>query len=300
MTIETTGLNPTLINDKIASLLIAPLEEASSFLSCSPRVIDTNQPLRVPRIASGINAGFVKEGELIGDDSIAFDEVTLLPSSLASIKTITRVSNELIRTSVVGALDSVLQNRLVTDVSNALDQCMWDGDGVDDTVLGILQAPDVATGVLDLSDADSIIDGIATAQANKVNPSHIVMTSASFSALRKLKVGSDDSRYLFDPSTIQNGTSFSLFGLPVVVSDYCADVDGAARVALVDFSHVIVARDLASDVKVLSELYADYDSVGIRVVSRWDVALAHPQAVTILTEAGTPTGASGASGASGA
>lgn len=287
MTIETTALNPTLINERIASLLIAPLEQASSFLAAGPRVIDTNQPLRVPRIASGINAGFVKEGEQIGDDSVAFDEVTLLPSSLASIKTITRVTNELVRTSVVGALDSVLQNRLVTDVARALDAAMWDGSGADDTVRGILQDPDIATGVLDLTDADSVLDGIAVALSNKVNPTHIAMTSASFSALRKLKVGGSggtDNRYLFDPTTIQNGTTFSLFGLPVIVSDVISDVDGAARVALVDFSNVIVARDLASDVKVLSELYADYDSVGIRVVSRWDVALAHPQAVTVLTE----------------
>lgn len=286
MTIETTGSNPTLINDKIASLLIAPLQQASSFLSAGPKVIDSSQPLRVPRIASGVNAGFVKEGEQIGDDSVEFDEVTLLPSSLASIKTITRVTNELVRSSVV-ALDSVLQQRLVTDVARAIDVALWDGSGADDTVRGILKDPGVATGVLNLADADSVLDGIATALGNKVAPTHICMTADSFSQLRKLKVGGSggtDNRYLFDPSTIQNGTTFSLFGLPVIVSDVIADVDGAARVALIDFSNVIVARDLASDVKVLSELYADYDSVGIRVVSRWDVALAHPQAVTVLTE----------------
>lgn len=284
MTTSTTASNPTLINDQIASLLIQPLEQASSFLAAGPRVIDSSSPLRIPRVASGVNAGFYGEGALIGDQSVNFDEVTALPSSLKSLKTLTVVSSELLRSAVIG-LDSVLQQRLVGDVANALDAALWDGTGSSNTIKGVLRQTGTATGTLDLTDADSIIDGIATSQANKVNPTHIVMTSASFSALRKLKVGSDDARYLFDPSTIQNGTSFSLFGLPVIVTDNIPNISGKARVALVDMSHVVVVRDLASEVKVLDQTFAQSDSIGIRVVSRWDVALTQPKAVTLLTEA---------------
>ena len=42
---------------------------------------------------------------------------------------------------------------------------------------------------------------------------------ASFAALRKLKVGAGDARYLFDPATIQNGTELRLLGLPVILTD---------------------------------------------------------------------------------
>ena len=57
-------------------------------------------------------------------------------------------------------------------MANALDTALWDGTGTSNTVKGILRATGIATGTLDVTDADSIIDGIATAQGNKVNPTH--------------------------------------------------------------------------------------------------------------------------------
>ena len=124
-----------------------------------------------------------------------------------------KLSNELIRTSVVG-LESVLRTRLVTDVANALDAALWDGAGTSNTVKGILRATGIQTGTLDLTNPDSLIDGLATAQGNKVSPTHWAMTSSSFAAIRKVKVGTTDKRYVIDPNTIQNGTDFRLLGLP--------------------------------------------------------------------------------------
>jgi HK97 family phage major capsid protein len=59
----------------------------------------------------------------------------------------------------------------------------------------------------------------------------------------------------------------------------------AHRVALVDFSKVVVARDVDAEVKVLDQTWGDWDSVGIRVVTRYDTALLQAKAVTLLTEA---------------
>ena len=294
MAIEVTSGNSTLIQSQVASLLVQPLEQASTFLAAGPVVLDSSSPVRVPRIVNGVTAGFVAEGAQISDGDVAFDEVTLLPSTLKGLKVLVKLSNELIRTSVVG-LEAVLQNRLVTDVANALDAALWDGAGTSNTVKGILRATGIATGVLDLTDADSLIDGIATAQGNKVNPTHWVMTSASFAALRKLKIAEpgatsdqDFRQYLFDPSGIQGGTAFRLFGLPVIITDNIPDAAGTptkARVALVDMSKVVVARDVDAEVKILDQTWGDYDSIGIRVVSRWDTALLQDEAVTLLTEA---------------
>ena len=36
-----------------------------------------------------------------------------------------------------------------------------------------------------------------------------------------------------------------------------------------------VARDVNADVTILNEKYADTDEIGIRVVSRWDMAPPH-------------------------
>lgn len=287
MAIEVTSGNTTLIQSQVASLLVQPLEQASTFLAAGPVVLDSSSPLRVPRIANGVTAGFVAEGAQISDGDVAFDEVTLLPSTLKGLKVLVKLSNELIRTSVVG-LDAVLRTRLVTDVANALDAALWDGAGTTNTVKGILRQTGIVTGTLDLAAPDSLIDGLATAQGNHVTPSHWVMTSASFAALRKLKVGAGDARYLFDPQTIQNGTELRLLGLPVILTDYITNTGtapGKARVALVDFSKVVVARDVNAEVKILDQTWGDYDSIGIRVVSRWDTALLQPKAVTLLTAA---------------
>jgi HK97 family phage major capsid protein len=285
--IEVTSGNTTLIQSQVASLLVQPLEQASTFLAAGPVVLDSSSPLRVPRIANGVTAGFVAEGAQISDGDVAFDEVTLLPSTLKGLKVLVKLSNELIRTSVVG-LDAVLRTRLVTDVANALDAALWDGAGTTNTVKGILRQTGIVTGTLDLAAPDSLIDGLATAQGNHVTPSDWVMTSASFAALRKLKVGAGDARYLFDPQTIQNGTELRLLGLPVILTDYITNTGtapGKARVTLVDFSKVVVARDVNAEVKILDQTWGDYDSIGIRVVSRWDTALLQPKAVTLLTAA---------------
>ncbi len=120
MAIEVTSANSTLIQSQVASLLVQPLEQASTFLAAGPVVLDSSSPVRVPRIVNGVTAGFVAEGAQISDRDVAFDEVTLLPSTLKGLKVLVKLSNELIRTSVVG-LESVLRTRLVTEVANALD-----------------------------------------------------------------------------------------------------------------------------------------------------------------------------------
>lgn len=284
MAIEVTSGNSTLIQSQVASLLVQPLEQASTFLAAGPVVLDSSSPVRVPRIVNGVTAGFVAEGAQISDGDVAFDEVTLLPSTLKGLKVLVKLSNELIRTSVVG-LESVLRTRLVTDVANALDAALWDGSGASNTIKGILRQTGITTGVLNLADPDSLIDGLAVAQGNKVNPTHWVMTAASFAAIRKVKVGTTDKRYVIDPNTIQNGTDLRLLGLPVIITDNIPNATGKARVGLVDFSKVVVARDVNAEVKILDQTWGDYDSIGIRVVSRWDTALLQSKAVTLLTEA---------------
>jgi len=284
--IEVTSGNSTLIQSQVSSLLVQPLEQMSTFLAAGPVILDSSSPVRVPRIVNGVTAGFVAEGAQISDVAVAFDEVTLLPSTMKGLKVLVKLSNELIRTSVVG-LEAVLRTRLVTDVAHALDAALWDGAGTSNTIKGIFRQTGIATGPLVLTDPDSLIDGLALAQGNKVSPTHWVMTSSSWATLRKNKIAATGSKqYLFDPNGgIAGGTELRLFGLPVIVTDNIPAVSTKNRVGLVDFSKVVVARDVDAEVKILDQTWGDYDSIGIRVVSRWDTALLQAKAVTLLTEA---------------
>ena len=84
--------------------------------------------------------------------------------------------------------------------------------------------------------------------------------------------------FVADPSGQGPG---SLFGVPVVVTGQVPQ----GTLLLVDSTKVLVARDLSPSVTILLETFGQSDEVGIRVVTRMDIALSHPQAVTVLTAA---------------
>lgn len=279
---ETTTANPELLADAVSQLLVQPLEAASVVLSSGPRIFDTSSTLRIPKLVSGATPAFVGEGGLIADDAdVDFDELTLMPNDRKSIKTILKYTNELVRQSVIG-IDAVLRARLIKDVSDALDTALLTGDGSSDSITGITEQSDVQTGALDVTDADSLLDAIGLAVAAEVMPNRWFVNGADFVALRKLKEDGSSSKYLLE-SDVTSGPTYRLFGLPVTVTNKLPE--GTAILA--DMSQVAVARDVAPSVTVLNERYAEYDQVGLRIVTRYDVGLLHPEGVIVLTEDGS-------------
>lgn len=279
--VETTAANPELLQEQVANLLVQPLEAASVVLSSGVRIFDTASPLRIPKLVSGATVGFIGEGELIPDSDVDFDEVTLMPSDRKSIKSLIKFTNELLRQSVIG-LDATLRARLVQDVANKLDTALLTGDGADDSITGIINQPDVQTGALDVTDADSLLDAIALASAAEVTPNAWMVNGADFIALRKLKEASGSAKYLLE-SDVTSGPTYRLFGIPVVVTNKLPE--GTA--VLADTSQIAVARDIAPSVTLLSERYAEYDMQAIRVVTRYDLGLLHPEGVIVLTVPGS-------------
>lgn len=126
MTIQTTTAQE-LLQEQVQQLLVEPLLQASTFLQAGPRIYNTASPLRLPRVSPAAHVGFVSENSTIPIASVDFDEVKLMPSDRASLKTIVKFSNEMLRQSVIG-LDAALRTRLVTDVATALDHVLYVGD----------------------------------------------------------------------------------------------------------------------------------------------------------------------------
>lgn len=274
---ETTAANPELLADQVAQLLVQPLEAASVVLSSGPRIFDTAGVLRIPKLVSGATVAFVGEGGLIDDSAdVSFDECVLMPTERKSIKTILRFTNELVRQSVIG-VDAVLKARLVKDVSDALDTALLLGDGSDDSITGITAQSNVTTGDFDPTDPDTLLDAIGLLNAQEVLPNRWFINGADFVELRKVKEESGSAKYVLEPDLTADAT-YRLFGIPVTVTNKLP----TGTAILADMSNVAVARDVAPSVTVLTERYAEYDEVGLRVVTRYDLGLLHPEAVAVL------------------
>ena len=272
--IGTTAGN-SLIRERVADMLVEPLAAASVILDAGPRIIDSAEPVRVPTLATAFAPDWVGENELIPEVETTFGELELMPTSRKSIKAIVRVSNELIRMATRG-VSQTLQTRLVTDVRDKLDTALLNGDGADDTVTGLVNTPGALTGTFDSGDPDSVLDAVAAMSAEEITPSVIYMNGADFFDMRKVK--DTTGRALIQPD-VTAGARFTLHGIPVRVS---SKVTAGAPV-LVDMSKVVVVRDLAPAVDILTERYAEYDQTGIRVRARYDIGVLHPSAVLVMS-----------------
>lgn len=275
--VENTNANPELLREQVSSLLIQPLEAQSVVLSSGVRIFDTAEPLRIPKLVTSTEPGWVGEGELIPEHDVDFDEVRLMPTDRKSIKTLIRFTNELLRQSVIG-LDAVLKARLVSDVSRKLDDAFLTGDGTDNSVTGIINQTGVQTGVLDALDPDSLLDALALASAAEVTPNRWFISGADFFTMRKLKDA--DGKYLI-VSDLTADAKYTLFGVPVTVTNKLP----AGTAVLANMSEVAVARDTNPTVKLLDQRYAEYDEQAIRVTARFDLGLLRPEGVIVLKAA---------------
>lgn len=275
MTIQETTNTGALIQEQVSEMLVQPLEAESVVLATNPTIFNSSEPLRVPRIVDGFTPTWVGEGEEIpSEDSAGFGEIKLMPSNRKSIKAIVRVSNELIRQSTKG-VSSVLQQRLVRDVANALDTALLTGDGSDNTVTGLINQPGIQNAELDISGTDTFLDALAMAAAKEVKPNRFIVNGADFFELRKLK--DNNGRYVLQ-NDVAGDTQYSLFGVPVTVTNKMPK----GKAILADTSQIAVVRDIDPQVTILNERWAEFDQVGIRVATRYDMGLIHPEGVILM------------------
>jgi HK97 family phage major capsid protein len=274
--------------EQVQSILVKPLEQQSVFLAAGPRIFDTDgSPVRIPKLGGATSPAWHGENEQITDDDVDFDEVTLLPSTIKSVKTLTRFSNELARQSVV-SLESAIKDRLVKDVADKLDAAFIAGTGdTGTTPLGILNYAGTqevtAVGAISF---DAILDAwglLLSANANTA-ASKWLMRPETFVALRKVKQGTGSNQYVLTPDPTQDGV-FRLFGSQVIVTNRIPVVDAetdTTSAVLADFSQIAVARDQAPTVKILDQTFGDYDQQAIRVTARYDAAPLNPEAIVVL------------------
>lgn len=274
-----------LTQEQVQAILVTPLVQASVFLSAGPRIFDVTAAgkVRIPKMTGVIDPAWHGENEAITEQDPAFGEVVLLDGT-KSLKVITRFSNELARSSVV-ALDAAIRDRLVTDVAGKLDAALLAGDGANSTPVGLVNytGTQVMTAVGDPT-LDKLLDALGLLLAANVDPKNAkwVMRSETFIKLRKAK--DTAGKFLID-ADLNNGLTFNMFGCPILVSNRIPKSTGTTpttTMALVDFSKIAVARDMAPSVKLLQERYADHDQQALRVVARYDAKPLNEEAVVLM------------------
>lgn len=271
-----------LTREQVSTMLLQPLEAASVFLALGPTIFDTDgSPVRVPVAPSSEAEAlqWIGESELIPANDYDFSEISLLPSTMKSIKTLTRFSNEIARQSIV-SLDSVLQSRIVNDVAARFDaQFLGDqGDGVT-TPKGLFAqtASEDVEVVGDLS-IDSIFEGLGVALANNVQTDSLTLLVRPENFMQLRTQADNDGRSLVQPDATKGLTS-PILGTKVVVSNRIP----AGRAALVRPSNLGVARDVFPQVSRLTERYADFDEQAIKVVSRADLGVLDSKGLITFT-----------------
>lgn len=278
--------------EEVLSFLIEPLSVASVVMAAGPRVFDspTGDPVRVPRFDDVEDVSFHAENELIDEVEPAWSELVLLPTILKSLKAIHRFSNELARHAVV-PIGSTIQAALVRKVAEKLDTEFLTGTGTVDGngnrgPIGLVNQAGVQTGTWDTSGASMVTIGndaigkLLTANITDLGKVCWFVRPEDYTNLTKVLDG--DDRPLIQPD-VTRGTGFQLLGLPIYITPKLA----AGKALLVDMSMVAVGRDLGASVKILDQTFAEYDQIAIRIVSRVDIGLLHPEGVVVLTD-GTP------------
>lgn len=273
---------------QVQRVLIQPLVQASVFLSSGVRILDSANPVQLP-IAPPPNEAlaWVAEGAQIPEVTPQFNAKTLLPSTMQSIKIITRFTRQLARQSVV-AIDQALQTNLVQSVAASLDNAFvsGNGDGVT-TVQGLLNYPNTQTvAVAGVPTVDAFYDALSKALGAFVPEDELQwwMRHETYIQLHKQKA-SGTGDYLLQPDPAKAGRS-TLLGIPVVVTDRLPLVTGTTNTTtavLWSPSRTTVVRDLNADVTILPERYAEFDEIGIRTTARLDAGTAQPASIVKLT-----------------
>lgn len=279
-----------LTTEQVVATLIQPLESSSIVLAAGPRIYDspTGDPLRIPSLVGTDNAAWHGENEQITEGGGDFGEITLLPTNLKSAKIIHRFSNELARHSIV-SIAQTMQAAFVKRTADALDLAFLNGVGTLDangnrTPIGLFNQTGTQSSTLTLTTAgvlNSVIDSVGkllTAEIRDLGSVRWFLSTADFLKLSKIK--DSENKGFLQPDLTRPGV-FVLYGIPVIVSSRVPTGKGL----LVDMSMVAIGRDLAPSVRLLSERYADFDQLGLRVTARMDIGLLHPEGVVTLTVA---------------
>ncbi len=265
-----------LVPVEIFDQVIDRLRPRSVFLNAGPAVMTMGSTtLSVPKIGTGIVAGWFEENAEIDESKIAFGRVLLTARKLAGIGL---ASSEWLMDSQNESGRRVVETSLLMEIATALDNAAFNGDGLDGAPVGLVNVPGVVTTPITAAlTLDDLAASIARVEAANAVPNAIFLHPSAFASLRTERADGSTGAYQLSQNPA-NDAPQRVFGVPVYLSTHLG-----TNVVVADMTRV--AFGLRQAVSVFYDPYSrsKFDQVLIRATLRADLAPLHDEAVDVLS-----------------
>lgn len=273
----TLGDSGAIIGKTIAQQIVSKAVEISPILSAA-RKFNAKGEVAVPVFTNGIAVAYKKDFAALTAGSSSFAAVVLKPILAGAL---TLVDKSLLAESDLDLVAFVV-GEMATSLAAFMDKAFLTGSSVDGEIKGIAASTNTLTAASATAiTADELIDLQERIPDSKRAGAFWVMTTATRSAIRKLKDG--DGNYLLNrDATTQWG--YSLLGSPVFAADGISGIS-AGKAAVVYVNPAVgVGLKLSNgfEIEVLRELYAAQHAIGVCGWVQGDIEIIDQQACAVL------------------
>ena len=273
----TLGDSGAIIGKTIAQQIVSKAVEISPILSAA-RKFNAKGEVAVPVFTNGISVAYKKDFAALTAGSSSFSAVVLKPILAGAL---TLVDKSLLAESDLDLVAFVV-NEMATSLAAFFDKAFLTGSSTDGEIKGIAAATNTLTAASATAiTADELIDLQEKIPDSKRAGAFWVMSTATRSAIRKLKDGDGD--YLLNKdATAQWG--YSLLGSPVFAAEGISGIaTGKAAVVYVNPA-LGVGLKLSNgfEIEVLRELYAAQHAIGVCGWVQGDIEIIDQQACAVL------------------
>ena len=264
----------------LASSVIDKLKPATQVIKAGAQVIalETDQ-LDLPRVGTGVTAGWRAENAAIAESDPAFERVQLAPKSLAVM---TRISRELLEDMPEVGL-SAIEGELTSALAVELDRAALLGTGSSNQPTGVLNQTGVSlrtNGTNGASVSWAIVgDAVAQLRAANVEPTGLIWaprTTASLAALVDTT-----NQPLRAPQQLAAIPQYDSTSVPVNLT--VGSSSACSYVFAGDWSQLVIGVRPSLRVEVIRDAsrYLDVGQVAIVAHLRADVGLLRPAAFAV-------------------
>lgn len=274
-----------MVPEFLSSKIIDRVRNAARVMQAGALTIPMDgDTLNIARLAGGSTAEWKAENAAVTESDQVYERVTLKTKTAVVLQ---RLSQELFEDLSPEGL-KVVENEIVQALALKLDAAALRGDPAADanSPRGILHQTGV--NILDLGvngvkpeSFDFLIDAIAAIRDANGTASAAILASRTLTTLDKLK--DSTGQPMRQPETVAALSKFVSNQIPTNLAHGTSNA--ASEVYVGGFENVLVGirPQLGIRFRVLNERYADNLQVGLIAWLRADVAVAHPEHLSVVT-----------------